>query len=545
MRTNIILTAAVLFIASLFTSCASDLFDGNASKKVTLSGSMGELTEASGTRMSHDATSLIGQFKWQTGDQIDVWNAAGVYIGTMSLSDGNDKNAGIFSGTVSGTSDLTPKYVTYPTSSSTLTPGTSNVTTISSVPTGQEGDLSAHPLSDLTSARHYILAQAEVNDGRFVLNHRFAYIYMDLTLNPSVISHYTHAYITGTSVASTSYSMNPATGALTPTGAKAGLNVWGNPSIMPIPAGASMDRLGLYVENGNVLWATTAAAQLVSNTTGGCIYRYTGTLGTDTYTFTIPQTTFNIPAGGGNVNTLSAAGATVTSTLGSNSQAWVIDELSMSPITDALHTGSTVNNTSGVVSGYSPYNENGTNGQVLSILVNANTSTSSRTIYVRLRQIGSNNTIPLTIVQAGQTVTSTSINIKATYSSATGTGDMDFSNFLPYHEYTITLQIGNTTVNTYHKAANGIWTNTSNGPFTIAAGTSYRYPTIYANTTTELHLTDMLNITPPSTKNSIISLFYNTAYDAILKGFIITDNTTGNTTGQKNATSSYSNSITL
>jgi hypothetical protein len=279
MKRNIILTAASVFIACLFSGCASDITESTAAKEYTLNGSMSQFTDASATRMAYDgSTTLKGQFKWETGDKIDVWNVDGKYIGTMSLVTGGNSNNGTFTGSLSGT----PKYVTYPASRTALTVGTSNSTTLSSVPTGQGGDTSVHGLSDLNSTKNFIFAQAEVNNNSFTLKHRFAYVYLNLTIN-ATRSTYTHAYITA-NIASTdnSYTMNPKDGKITATGLQ-GLNIWGKQSIMPIPEGTTMTDMGLYGDHGDRFY-TVPSGSLVTNATGGCIYQYTGTFGTNTPT---------------------------------------------------------------------------------------------------------------------------------------------------------------------------------------------------------------------------------------------------------------------
>ncbi len=122
MKGKIILTAVVMFIACLFTGCASDITECGTTKEYTLTGSMGLFTDISATRMAYDgSTTLKGQFKWETSDKIDAWDADGKYIGTMSLKSGGNSNNGTFTGSLSGT----PKYVTYPASTTALTASTS------------------------------------------------------------------------------------------------------------------------------------------------------------------------------------------------------------------------------------------------------------------------------------------------------------------------------------------------------------------------------------------------------------------------------------
>jgi hypothetical protein len=59
-----------MFIACLFTGCASDITESGTAKEYTLTGSMGQFTDVSATRMAYDgSTTLKGNFKWETGDK--------------------------------------------------------------------------------------------------------------------------------------------------------------------------------------------------------------------------------------------------------------------------------------------------------------------------------------------------------------------------------------------------------------------------------------------------------------------------------------------
>jgi hypothetical protein len=516
MKRNIILTAAVMFIACMFTGCASDITEGTASKEYTLTGSMGQLTDANATRMAYDGnTNLEGIFKWEIGDRIDVWDATGKYIGTMSLSTGKGNNDGTFTGSLYGT----PKYVTYPASATALTVGTSTSTTINSVPTGHlTSEQHAYSLSDLKSAQNFIFAQAEINNNNFTLNHRFAYIYVNITLN-ATRSDYTHAYITGTNIASTSrsYTMNPMTGALTATGWE-GLNVWETPSVMPIPEGATMSDMGLYGPNGSRFF-TVPSERRVSNAVGGCIYQYTGTFGEDDpYVFSISSTEYTVPATLTNITTQDAAGVIVTSTKNGVAQPWEINEISNAPITSTLSSfGSSMTNTSGnQIQNMFPWNHDGTNGTSLSLEIQPNTSTSSRVFYARLRQKDSNKTIIVKVTQAGaSSVTptgTTTIALRADRFYATA------DNFLYAHEYTVKFSSGKALM-TVHKAA-----NSSN--WTVVSGATANLGSYTLTRTLSNFGTNGLKINGTCPTDAAGAIWTNPAYSSYFFFFNITDNTT-------------------
>lgn len=119
------------------------------------------------------------------------------------------------------------------------------------------------------------------------------------------------------------------------------------------------------------------------------------------YLFDATPNAVSVPAAGGDI-AFQTDPITVTSTLNGSSQGWGIENLSTAPLTE---TGGTTTDAhdSGVVTSYSPQTYIGTNGGSPSIVLSANTSTSPRTVYVRLKQEDSGKTILLTIMQPGVT----------------------------------------------------------------------------------------------------------------------------------------------
>jgi hypothetical protein len=123
----------------------------------------------------------------------------------------------------------------------------------------------------------------------------------------------------------------------------------------------------------------------------------------------------------------------------------------------------------------------------------------------------------------------------AAFNYSLGTGDVDFTGFIPSHEYTLTWYTCNSVVLTYHKAANGTWTKTGGGTFSIKDVTDTNWltgqlqPSVSANSTTELHLTNMLNYTPAAVKAAVLRILFGAGwgYYSTFHSFTITDNTTG------------------
>ena len=108
-----------MFIACLFTGCASDITECRV-QRIYSDWFQWDCSQISAHENGYDgSTTLKGQFKWETSDKIDAWDADGKYIGTMSLKSGGNSNNGTFTGSLSGT----PKYVTYPASTTALTVG--------------------------------------------------------------------------------------------------------------------------------------------------------------------------------------------------------------------------------------------------------------------------------------------------------------------------------------------------------------------------------------------------------------------------------------
>ena len=116
------------------------------------------------------------------------------------------------------------------------------------------------------------------------------------------------------------------------------------------------------------------------------------------YAFALSSNTMSVPAAGGNTATYGSI--SVTSTLNGSSQGWGVEALSTAPLTE---TGGNITDVSSIVTSYSPQTYNGTNGGSPSIVLSANTSTSPRTVYVRLKQEGSEQAKIITITQAGAT----------------------------------------------------------------------------------------------------------------------------------------------
>lgn len=92
----------------------------------------------------------------------------------------------------------------------------------------------------------------------------------------------------------------------------------------------------------------------------------------------------------------------ITSTLNNASQPWEIESLSTTALTESsLQTLDAVN--SGIVTSYAPKNNAGINNGSFSITMTTNIATTSRKIYVRLKQKDSGKTVILTITQSGST----------------------------------------------------------------------------------------------------------------------------------------------
>lgn len=144
------------------------------------------------------------------------------------------------------------------------------------------------------------------------------------------------------------------------------------------------------------------------------------------YVFSTATRNLSVAAAGGTVN-----GTAVSSTLNGNSQGWGIESLSTSTLTET-GPASTDAVANGIVTAYTPQSYAGANNGVPSFTFAANTSTSPRTVYVRLKQKDSNKALLMSVTQAGAAPAPTysvafnaetggSVTNPGTHTQATGT----------------------------------------------------------------------------------------------------------------------------